>query len=122
VKAPSDDSAVFSVVATEGDVLAGEALLWGIDLHNRLAHIGIALFPSARGRGLGTGTLRLLTDYAFDVLGLHRVQLETLVDNAAMIRSAEKAGFCLEATFRESAWVLGSFVDEAVLARVRGDD
>ncbi len=115
VRAPRDDAAPFTVVAVEGDEVAGEALLWSIDLHNRYAHVGIALLPSVHGRGYGTETLRLLSHYAFDVLGLHRLQLETLADNAAMIASAEKAGYRLEGTQRESAWVLGEFADEVVM-------
>jgi RimJ/RimL family protein N-acetyltransferase len=114
-KAPTDTAAPFTVVAIDGDEVAGEALLWGIDLHNRFAHIGIALVPGVRGRGWGTECLQLLAGYGFDVLGLHRLQLETLADNTAMTSTAQKVGFRLEGTLRESAWVLGSFVDEAIL-------
>lgn len=120
-KAPSEGSAVFTVVAVDDDEVAGEALLWHIDLHNRSAHVGIALVPAARGRGLGTETLDVLAGYAFDVLGLHRLQLETLADNAAMITAARKAGYRHEATLRESAWVLGAFADEVVMS-VLADD
>ncbi len=117
VKEPSDRAAAFSVVAVEDDELLGEALLWSIDLHNRYAHVGIALLPAARGRGVGTETLDLLAGYGFDVLGLHRLQLETLADNDAMIGAAYKAGYRLEGTLRESGWVLGAFVDEVILGQ-----
>ena len=49
VSRPSDDTAVFSVVRLVHDELAGEALLWGIDTHNRSAHLGMSLRPSFRG-------------------------------------------------------------------------
>jgi RimJ/RimL family protein N-acetyltransferase len=49
---PRDDVAVFSVVELAGGELAGEALLWAIDLHNRMAHLGVSLRPAFRGRGL----------------------------------------------------------------------
>src|SRR5690349_17115786 len=52
VQERSDDKAPFSVVELDSDELAGSALLWGIDPHNRLAHIGIGLRPTYRGRGL----------------------------------------------------------------------
>jgi len=56
-----EDAAVFSVVALgEGDRLAGEALLWGIDVHNRGAHIGVSMLPEFRGRGFGTDVTDLL--------------------------------------------------------------
>jgi RimJ/RimL family protein N-acetyltransferase len=112
---PSDDDAVFSVVEFTGDELAGEALLWGIDLHNRTAHLGISLRPSFHGRGLGTDVIRVLCHYGFAVRGLHRLQIETLSDNAAMIRIAGKAGFTQEGILRDSSWVSGGFVDEVIL-------
>lgn len=120
VPEPSDDVAIFSVVQLSNDELAGDALLWGIDLHSRLAHIGISLRPSFRGRGLAIDVVRVLCHYGFTVRGLHRLQIETLADNAAMIRTAEEAGFELEGTLRGAAWVNGEFVDEVILGRLAG--
>ena len=54
VTEPQDDLDCFSVVELDGGELAGEALLWAIDLHNRMAHLGLSLRPAFRGRGLGT--------------------------------------------------------------------
>src|SRR5579859_4707842 len=39
VTGPRDDLACFSVVELDSGELAGEALLWAIDLHNRLARV-----------------------------------------------------------------------------------
>ena len=83
----------FSVVELSSDELAGETLLWGIDTHNRTAHVGISLRPAFRNRGLGTDVLRVLCGYGFAVRGLHRLQLETLADNTAMIQAATRVGF-----------------------------
>lgn len=118
---PSEGKAVFSVVDLASGELAGEALLWGIDLHNRCAHLGLSLRPGAKGRGLGADTVRLLCRYGFTVRGLHRLQVETLADNPAMIRAAQSEGFAVEGTLRRSAWVYGAFVDEVVLGLLAED-
>lgn len=118
VDKPSDDVAVFSVVEIESGELAGEALLWAIDLHNRLAHIGVSLRPGFRGRGLGTEVLRVLCRYGFGIRGLHRLQLETLAENHGMIEAAKRAGFEHEGTLRSAAWVDGGYIDEVILGRV----
>ena len=110
-----DRAACFSVVELATGELAGEALLWNIDLHNRAAHIGISLRPAFRGRGLGTDVVRVLCRYGFAIRGLHRLQAETLADNHAMIASASRAGFTREGTLRRSAWVNGDFGDEVIL-------
>ncbi|MEC4016366.1 GNAT family N-acetyltransferase [Streptomyces sp. H27-D2] len=113
--APSEQKAYFSVVELESQELAGEALMWGIDLHNRTAHLGISMLPAFRGRGLGGDVIRVLCEYGFAVRGLQRLQVETLVDNTAMIAAATGAGFSVEGTLRCSAWVYGAFVDRVIL-------
>lgn len=123
VAEPTDDAAAFSVVDLAGSdpELAGEAVLWNIDAHNRTAHLGIALRPAFRGRGLGGDAVRVLCHYGFVVRGLHRLQANTLADNAAMIRAATSAGFVLEGTLRASAWVGGGFADGVVLGLLAAD-
>lgn len=110
----ADDIAIFSVVEKASGELAGDALLWGIDNHNRLAHLGVSLRPSFRGRKLGEDVVQVLCHYGFAVRGLHRLQLETLGDNAAMRRAAQRAGFEHEGTLRKAAWVSGEYLDEVV--------
>lgn len=109
------DAALFSVEEIESGDLAGEALLWGIDNHNRSAHVGISLRPAFRGRGLAVETLALLVRYGFGIRGLHRLQMETLASNKAMVAAALRAGFEREGQLRDAAWVDGGFEDELIL-------
>ncbi|MFE2722515.1 GNAT family N-acetyltransferase [Kitasatospora sp. NPDC059327] len=115
VAAPSEDAACFSVGALPSGELAGEALLWGIDTHNRTAHLGISLRPAFRGRGLAREVVALLCHYGFTVRGLHRLQIDTLAENLPMIATATRLGFTLEGTLRRSAWAYGAHRDEVVL-------
>jgi RimJ/RimL family protein N-acetyltransferase len=110
----ASDAAVFAVTELATGVLAGEALLWGIDLHNRSAHLGLSLRPVCRGRGLGGDTVRVLCRYGFAIRGLRRLQLETLTDNHAMIAAAERAGFTREGVTRSSGWVNGRWADDVI--------
>jgi RimJ/RimL family protein N-acetyltransferase len=118
---PSNDEASFSVVELAGDELAGHALLWDIEPHNRSAHIGLSLRPAFRGRGLAIDVVRVLCRYGFAIRGLHRLQIETLADNAAMIRTATRTGFVQEGMLRRAAWVNGEFVDEVILGLLVAD-
>jgi RimJ/RimL family protein N-acetyltransferase len=111
----------FSVVELEGGSLVGSATLWGIDTHNRFAHIGLGLLPAARGKGYGTDVVAVLCHYGFVVRGLHRLQIETLSDNAAMLGAAERNGFVREGVLRSSAWVMGEFLDEVLLGLLARD-
>jgi len=111
---PREDVAVFSVVERASSELAGEALVYAIDGHNRTGHVGLALRPAFRGRGLAGETLALLCRYGFDVRGLNRLQLETLSDNEPMINTALSVGFVEEGRLRSSRSLGGSFADEVV--------
>jgi RimJ/RimL family protein N-acetyltransferase len=108
------DPAVFAVAELATGELAGEALLWDIDLHNSCAHLGIALRPGCRGRGLGRDAILVLCRYGFEIRGLHRLQLETLADNDAMIAIASGLGFTREGTIRGSSWVNGRWADDVI--------
>jgi RimJ/RimL family protein N-acetyltransferase len=121
VSEPRDDHAVFSVVELASGDLAGEALLWAIDLHNRTAHLGVSLRPAFRGRGLGPDVVVALCQYGFAVRGLHRLQVEALAGNTAMIRAAARAGFVHEGRLRRAAWVNGDFADEVILGMLATD-
>src|ERR1700754_4037905 len=118
IRDPLADPAVFSVVELSSDELAGDALLWGVDQHNRSAHLGIALRPSYRGRGLGTDVVRVLCRYGFETRGLNRLQVDTLADNEGMILAATRAGFPREGQLRQAGWVNGAFADEVILGQL----
>jgi RimJ/RimL family protein N-acetyltransferase len=111
----------FSVVDLAEGELVGTAQLWAVDLHNRTAHIGLGLRPGARGKGYGTDTVAVLCHYGFLVRGLNRLQIETLTDNTAMLRSAERNGFTRDGLLRSSAFVMGEFLDEVVLGLLAAD-
>ena len=120
----AEDRAVmvrFSVVELATGDLAGEAVMSGIDLHNRHAEIGLVLRPACRGRHLGTDVVRVLCHYGFSVRGLHRIQITTLADNHAMIAAAVRAGFVPEGTSRDAAWLDGGYADGVTLSQLSGE-
>jgi RimJ/RimL family protein N-acetyltransferase len=109
----------FAIVVDEEVV--GMTCFWGIDLHNRRAHLGIGLGEEHRGRGIGTDATRVMLRYAFRDRGLHRVQLEVLATNSAALRAYKKAGFREDGRMRQSAWVRGEFVDEVYMSVLATD-
>ena len=90
-----------------------------IDNHNRSAEYGIFIGEeSARGKGLGTETARLFTQFGFDTLHLHRISLRVLAENAAARRSYEKAGFVQEGVFRDMELLDGAYRDVVFMAKL----
>ena len=68
-----------------------------------LAEVGYWLAREARGRGAATIAVQLVSRWAFSVVGIDRVSLQTAPGNLASQRVAERAGFTREGTLR--AWM-----------------
>jgi RimJ/RimL family protein N-acetyltransferase len=96
------------------DAAIGDACLWGINEHQRSAHLGITLVSAARGQGLGREVVDLLCRYGFRVRDLYRLQLETLASNQAMRATAKACGFVEEGRLRQASWVMGSREDDVL--------
>jgi len=60
---------------------------------DRCGTLGIALGREYIGRGYGTDATRVIVEYGFREMGLHRIQLSVAPFNPAGIRAYEKAGF-----------------------------
>ena len=70
--------------------------------------------------GEGAETAKLFTDFALDVLGVHRVFLKVLDGNVKARRSYEKAGFVYVGTFRDMVKLDGEFHDVVFMAKING--
>ena len=99
----------------------GNVQLWGLDLHNRISHLGIGLLPQVRGQGLGREILGLICRYGFEARDLYRLQLETLATNLAMQKAALACGFVQEGRLRQNAWVMGERQDELIFGLLAPD-
>jgi RimJ/RimL family protein N-acetyltransferase len=117
------DHATFSVLDADSGRLLGNVSLHKVDLEQSVAEMGYRVGPWARGRGVGTAAVRVVTDWAFARLGLHRVQLFHAVANVASCRVAIKAGYRNEGTLRSAA-VYGDGLrhDEHLHGRLARDD
>jgi RimJ/RimL family protein N-acetyltransferase len=95
--------------------------LYRVERQHRRGEVGFWLAPSARGRGLGTRAVRLVTNWAFESLGFHRVEITTTPDNAATLTLAAGLGFTREGVMRERNLERGRHVDVVMLAVLRRD-
>jgi RimJ/RimL family protein N-acetyltransferase len=93
---------ILLTITGEGDAMAGLGMLFGFNERNRDCEIGFWLHPDARGTGVGTRAVRLLSGWAMHALGVERVYAMTRPDNAGSRALLERAGFVLDGTLRGS--------------------
>lgn len=104
------------VIETESRCI-GMARLHSLDAANRRARYAIGIFdPAYWNRGLGTEATRLILQYAFDVLHLHRVDLRVLAFNQRAIACYEKCGFVTEGIEREGAFIGGEWQSDLIMS------
>src|SRR4051794_34326906 len=82
----------FTIYDRTDSTPVGTVGLFKISHSHGTAEFGIAI-GERRGQGLGTEATRLVLDFAFHVLELRNVLLETLEYNVAAITAYERAGF-----------------------------
>jgi RimJ/RimL family protein N-acetyltransferase len=73
------------------------------------------------GRGYGTEAMRLVLQFAFQELNLHRVSLGVFAYNERAIRSYEKAGFRIEGRLRQGIHRVNQRWDEVVMGILRSE-
>jgi RimJ/RimL family protein N-acetyltransferase len=84
----------------EDNSFLGLALAPDIDREGRQLELGYIVHPDARGRGVATEALILLTRWAFEELGALRAYLYINVENVPSLRVAERAGYVREGLLR----------------------
>jgi len=106
-----------AIVLVDGDRHIGNCGFNAIDSVNRQAEFGILIGEKdAWGHGYGSEAARLVLDYGFDELGLHRISLGVYAFNDRAIRAYEKVGFVLEGTEREAYFRHGRFHDHHIMS------
>jgi RimJ/RimL family protein N-acetyltransferase len=108
-------------VVVEDGTAVGLALAPSIDREAATAELGYLVTAGARGRGLATIALRLLSEWAFEELGMIRLELHIGTENVASQAVARRAGYTLEGTLRSAHLKQGRREDTQIWSRLRTD-
>lgn len=117
----SETPSTFAIATRAGEAIGGIGFKLGEDIHRHTAELGYWLSEDFWGRGIVSAAVRVVTDYAFEYLDLHRIHADPFAHHTASRRVLEKAGYCLESEQRASAVKLGRIVDQAIYVRLRQD-
>jgi len=117
-----EDGSCEGFAALDGDGrFVGLALAPTIHREDAEVELGYIVPPHARGRGVATEMLRLLTQWAFDEAGALRIVLIIDVENVASVRVAERCGYMLEGVMRSSHLKHGIRIDAGIWSRIPSD-
>jgi RimJ/RimL family protein N-acetyltransferase len=118
---PHGQVAALAIAEAGTDEFLGGIGLYRINERHRRGEVGFWLVPSARGRGVASRAVRLITTWAFDSIGFERVELTTTPENAATRALAAKLGFSEEGTMRRRNLERGRRVDVVMFAVLKDE-
>jgi putative acetyltransferase len=119
LESPADGRTAI-VAILDGKIIGTADLFREKGRRDHIGHIGMCVHDDFHGRGIGSCLMAALIDTADNWLNLRRLELAVYVDNAPAIRLYKRFGFEVEGTRRAAAFRDGAFVDDYMMARLRG--
>jgi RimJ/RimL family protein N-acetyltransferase len=114
---PNESRAPFIIALPDDSRAIGEIILMNIDAINRSASVRIAIFSENDfGKGYGSEAMRLVVDYGFRILSLHRIELDVFDFNPRAIHVYEKIGFKQEGIQRDTLFYDGEYHNSILMS------
>lgn len=121
VNGPLSDNA-FALIDVKSGTVGGVIGMNNVNNLNRLAELGYWVRSDLTGRGLATAAAQLVANYAFDTLGLHRLEIIMSVENLASRAVAERLGARREGMLRGRLYLEGQAHDAYLYSLLASDD
>jgi len=118
----TDRDIPLAIVLKDGDRHIGNCGLHQIDYPNRCAQFEIMIGEKEEwDKGYASEASRLIIDYGFNQLGLHRISLQVYACNSRAQSVYEKLGFIREGILRESYFRDGRYCDTVMMGILRSE-
>jgi len=99
-----------------GEAIGGIGLHTQQDVHRKNMELGYWLGQPFWGQGIMTRAVAQMVDYGFRTFDIARIYARAYGPNIGSQRVQEKAGFVLEAHFKNTLFKNGEFLDELIYA------
>lgn len=117
-----DEGAEWSfAVMLDGRCIGGVGLNYYVPVAEH-ANLGYWIKTDHAGRGYTAEAASALAEWAFEELGLHRLELHAASHNHASLKVAAKLGFQREGLLREADYARGGWLDVVAFGLLRSDN
>lgn len=111
----SENNVLFAIIDKSSDKHIGNIKLGNIHPVHKYADIGLIIGDkNCWGKGIGTKSIQLVTDYAFNKLNLRKVIAGVYEYNIGSIRAFEKCGFKRAYVKKDTYFFEGNYIDAIV--------
>ncbi|GGE60576.1 RimJ/RimL family protein N-acetyltransferase [Priestia taiwanensis] len=117
IQKENDHGYLFVIMQKDPEEIIGEVMLTEVVRINlQSCWIGYFLDKEYNGKGYMTEAVKLVVDYAFQQLNLHRIEAGVMPHNIGSMKVLEKAGFHKEGIARKNVKINGTWEDHQTLA------
>ena len=117
------DLVIFVIEEIDSERTIGTCQLFNINWIHRSAELQIRIGDvTHQGKGFGTDAVRLLCEFGYADLNLHRIYLHVFASNQRAIRAYEKSGFSKEGVLRDAAFIDGKRCDVIVMGKLNSGE
>jgi RimJ/RimL family protein N-acetyltransferase len=118
----SKEKIILAICLKEGSVHVGNVSLDRIETRHRTARLSIFLGdPAQRGRSIGTRSIKILADYAFNFLNLNKIWCKATAGDDKIEQFYEGLGFKIEGIFRQHEFIEGRYVDKLIFGLLKDE-
>lgn len=118
----SSSSVLLFIILHSNDEIIGDIAFQDIDFSNRKASFRISIDQNQhQGKGYGSEALRLMLEYGFGILNLHRIELEVFSFNDRAQHVYEKAGFKIEGRQRDALYYNHQYHDSILMSMLEDE-
>ncbi len=116
----SSDNVMLAIVDKKSDKHIGNIRLGPINWISRIAELGVMIGDKEFWhKGYSTEAIKLLVEYAFHRLNLHKVTAGVIAENQASVRAFEKAGFAIEGRGKSQFFLDGEYCESLYMGIIR---
>ncbi|MEC3883497.1 GNAT family protein [Halobacillus sp. HZG1] len=101
--------------------IAGVVDFHEIDEKNKVTSIGYWMGADYKGKGLLTRSCEVLFDYAFETIGMNRIEIRAAAKNNKSRGVPERLGFKQEGVIRQAARLYEEYTDHVVYGMLKED-
>jgi len=113
----TNDALMFCMVEDlSGEFVGVTGFFNAVDMRNRRGKFGVSLLPQFWHKGYGREITEFMVNYAFNGLGLHRVELEVYEGNDRALKLYQDMGFIEEGRMRKVLWTHGVWRDITIMS------
>lgn len=119
LKRESEGSHLYaSIVLKSNQAIIGTAMIFNFDKEANQAEIGYVFHKDFWGKGYGTESVVLMSDFAFDSLNLHKLHASVVNANIGSARILEKNGYELEGRLKDHYLIENKYYDALLFGKI----